>query len=51
MYRVLVPMYKPAGFDRDGEQLFSVRWKEIGVADSMQSAKKFTPYPVLEEVK
>lgn len=50
MYRVLVPIYKPAGYTFDGEQQYTVRWKEIGKANSMQEAKKLTKYPVLEEV-
>ena len=50
-YKVLSPIYKPAGYSYDGEEQFVVRWKVLGFADTMQEAKKITQAPVLEEVK
>lgn len=50
MYKVLVPIYKHAGYDFNGDEVFAVRWKQVGVAKNMQEAKKITSAPVLEEI-
>lgn len=58
MYRVLTPVYTEAGRtvvqQIDGTTrtvpIYSVSWRTIGQAESMEEAKQITPCPVLEEV-
>lgn len=46
MYRALKPIYTPWG------DVFTVTWRELGIVDSMEEAKKrFGGSPVLEVVK
>lgn len=50
-YNVLKAEYAEAGRDSFGEKQFTVSFRVIGKANSLEHAKeKFGGYPVLEEV-
>lgn len=50
-YNVLKAEYTEAGRDSFGEKQFTVSFRVIGKANSLEHAKeKFGGYPVLEEV-
>lgn len=51
MYNVLKIVYREDGYDVKGNKNYAVSWQVVGKANSMQEARKFMPYPVLEEVK
>lgn len=51
MYDVLKIVYREDGYDAKGNKNYAVSWRVVGQANSMEEARKFMPYPVLQERK
>ena len=51
-YNVLKEFYHQAGRDQSGTMQYTISWKKIGEAYSLEGAKLlYGGYPVLEEAK